>query len=270
MTEDEEYRDFLQKVKDRYGYDFIDYSEASLKRRIKRFMMLENLKDIKAVAKNIFHDELYFEHFIQEITVNVTAMFRDHSFYKSLKKNVFSRLATYPYIKIWIAGCSTGEEVYSLAILLKEENLYKRSIIYATDINTRSLKIAKEGVYNISKMKENTTDYIKSGGSKNFSDYYIAKFNSVMFDKSLRENVVFSAHNLAVDKSFNEFNLIICRNVLIYFNRSLQNKVLNLFHESLADFGFLGLGDKESLLFCDKAKHFEKIDKKEKIYMKIK
>lgn len=270
MISDEEYVSLLHTIKDKHGHDFTEYSEASLRRRIKRFMLLEKLTEPKQLEKKLLKEDLFFESFIQELTVNFTAMFRDPKFFKSLKKNVFTRLATYPYIKIWVAGCSTGEEVYSLAILLKEANLYQRSLIYATDINTKSLQIAKEGIYPISTMKEYATGYIKSGGSKDFSDYYNAKYDSVLMDKGLRENIVFATHNLAVDKSFNEFHLIICRNVLIYFNGDLQNKVINLFYESLADLGFLGLGEKESLLFSDKIKHFEKTDSREKIYMKIK
>jgi chemotaxis protein methyltransferase CheR len=196
-------------------------------------------------------------------------MFRDPAFYKGLRQKVTKRLATYPFIKIWIAGCATGEEVYSLAILLKEEDLLQRSVIYATDINQKSLQIAKDGIYPLTNMKAYTDNYIKSGGKNSFSEYYKAKYNSVLFDKSLKDNIVFSPHNLTIDRSFNEFQLIICRNVLIYFNQNLQDKVISLFHESLCTLGFLGLGNKESLLFTSKRKCFEDVVKKEKIYMKI-
>jgi chemotaxis protein methyltransferase CheR len=195
-------------------------------------------------------------------------MFRDPSFYKSLRDKVMKRLATYPSIKIWIAGCATGEEVYSVAILLSEYDLLQRSIIYATDINQKSLRIAKEGIYSLANMKSHTENYIKAGGKKSFSEYYKAKYDSALFSKSLRRNVVFSSHNLTVDRSFNEFQLIICRNVLIYFNQKLQDKVINLFYESLCSLGFLGLGSKESLLFTSCRKNFEEVVKKEKIYMK--
>ena len=202
------------------------------------------------------------------MSVTVTEMFRDPLFYKSLRKHIIKRLATYPFIKVWIAGCATGEEIYSIVILLQEEGLLSRSVIYATDINQKSLQVAKDGIYTVENMKSYTANYQKAGGTKSFSEYYKAKYNSVMFDKALKQNIVFAAHNLAVDKSFNEFQLIICRNVLIYFNQQLQNKVINLFYESLCPFGFLGLGNKESLLFSDARKHFEEIDNKEKIFMK--
>lgn len=268
VLESEEVKGFLEAVRAVYGYDFTDYAEASLKRRIIHFMLINKMDTLGQLQHVLLRDEKLFEEFIQEVSVTVTEMFRDPVFYKSLRDNVIKRLATYPFIKVWVAGCATGEEVYSLAILLKEEGLLQRSVLYATDINQRSLQIAKNGVYSISNMKLHTANYQKAGGTQPFSEYYISKYNSVMFDKSLRQNIVFSPHNLAVDKSFNEFQLIICRNVLIYFNQRLQDKVINLFYDSLCPFGFLGLGNKESLLFSDKQKCFTDIDRKEKIYMK--
>lgn len=270
MIVNEEYRQFLESVRFVYGYDFTEYAEASVIRRIRSFMETNRIGSLKELGRTVMKDESAFEHFIQEITVNVTEMFRDPQFYKSLRKNVVNRLATYPFIKVWIAGCSTGEEVYSMAILLREEGLLDRTVIYATDINQDALQKARDGLSTISSMKNYTENYLKAGGKKSFSDYYKAKYNSVLWDKSLRQNIVFSVHNLAMDKSFNEFQLILCRNVLIYFNQSLQNKVIDLFYESLCPFGFLGLGNKESLLFADKQKCFEETDKKEKIFMKIK
>ena len=264
-----ELKELLESVRFIYGYDFTDYSEASVKRRIAHFMAGRKIDSVTALGKIILKDENIFEELIQEISVTVTEMFRDPSFYKTIREKIIKRLATYPVIKTWIAGCATGEEVYSMAILLKEENLLERSIIYATDINQKSLQTAREGICAIENMKAYTSNYLKAGGKRSFSEYYKAKYNSVLFDQSLRQNIVFSPHNLAVDKSFNEFQLIICRNVLIYFNGQLQNKVLNLFHESLCPFGFLGLGNKESLLFTDKKNNFEEVDKKEKLYMKI-
>lgn len=265
---DNDYDNLLNSVKSVYGYDFTDYSGASVKRRINHFMDSRKIATLNELSKIVLNDESIFEEFIQQISVTVTEMFRDPPFYKSLRENVLDRLATYPFIKVWIAGCATGEEVYSIAILLEEEGLLNRSIIYATDINQKSLKVAKEGVYDIEKMKSHTINYQKSGGKKSFSEYYKSKYNSVMFNKSLRENIIFSPHNLVIDKSFNEFQLIICRNVLIYFNQDLQNRVINLFYKSLCIFGFLGLGNKESLLFSDNRKDFEEIDRKEKIFMK--
>lgn len=265
-----EFKKLLDSIRFVYGYDFTDYAEASVIRRIDAFMTKRKIEALDVLGKLLLQDEKFFEEFIQELSVTVTEMFRDPRFYLSLRENVMKRLATYPFIKIWIAGCATGEEIYSIAILLKEEGLLNRSIIYATDINQNSIQVAKEGMYSIEHMKSYTDNYQKSGGIKPFSEYYKAKHNSVMFDKSLKQNIVFSPHNLAVDKSFNEFQMIICRNVLIYFNQQLQNKVINLFYESLCMFGFLGLGNKESLLFSDKKKCFEDIDRKEKIYMKNK
>jgi chemotaxis protein methyltransferase CheR len=268
MDNSDELRQFLESIHFVYGYDFTEYSEASVKRRVQAFMDSKKIGSVKELGKIILKDDVKFEQFVQDITVNVTEMFRDPLFYKSLRKQVLGRLATYPFIKIWIAGCSTGEEVYSIAILLKEEGLLERSVIYATDINQQALQKAKEGITSIDNMKRYTENYIKAGGKNAFSDYYKAKYNSVLWDKSLRQNIVFSVHNLAMDRSFNEFQLILCRNVLIYFNQSLQNKVIELFYESLCVFGFLALGTKESLLFSDKRKCFEDIDKREKIFMK--
>lgn len=266
--DNKEFKELLESIRFVYGYDFTEYSEASVKRRINQFMTTKKITELEALGKMILQDEKLFEEFVQEVSVTVTEMFRDPAFYKSLRQKVLKRLATYPFIKVWIAGCATGEEIYSIAILLQEEGLLNRSVIYATDINQKSLQTAKDGVYAIENMKAYTSNYQKAGGIKSFSEYYKAKYNSVMFDKSLKQNIVFSAHNLAIDKSFNEFQLIICRNVLIYFNQQLQNKVISLFYESLCPFGFLGLGSKESLLFCDKKFFFDEIDRKEKIFMK--
>ncbi|HEY2722510.1 MAG TPA: protein-glutamate O-methyltransferase CheR [Chitinophagaceae bacterium] len=268
MINAEELKELLESIRFVYGYDFTEYAEASVKRRIDHFMKTNKISALNDLGKILLKDEPIFEQFVQDITVNVTEMFRDPAFYKSLREKVVARLATYPFIKIWVAGTSTGEEVYSIAILLKEEGLLKRSVIYATDINQKSLQTAREGIYPIGQMKNYTTNYIKAGGKYSFSDYYIAKYNAVLLDKSLRQNIVFSAHNLVADKSFNEFQLILCRNVLIYFSQSLQNKVINLFYESLCPFGFLALGNKESLLFTDRKHKFEEIDKKERIFVK--
>ncbi len=264
------FKELLDSIRFVYGYDFTDYAEASVKRRINNFMTVNNIAEIDQLGKMILKDEKMFEEFIQQISVTVTEMFRDPPFYKSIRENVVKRLATYPIIKVWIAGCATGEEVYSFAILLKEEGLLSRTLIYATDINQKSLQIAKEGMYPLENMKQYTANYQKAGGTRAFSEYYTAKYSSVLFDKSLKQNIVFAPHNLAVDKSFNEFQLVVCRNVLIYFNQKLQNHVINLFYDSLCPFGFFGMGNKESLLFSDNKPCFEDVDRKQKIFIKAK
>ena len=258
----------LESIRSAYGYDFTDYAEASVKRRSLSFMNSHKIETVATLQQTLLNDEKVFEEFIKQVSVTVTEMFRDPAFYKSLREKVIKRLSTYPFIKIWLAGCATGEEVYSLAILLKEEGLLNRSVIYATDINQHSLQLAREGIYPMEYIKSYTVNYQKAGGKNSFSNYYIAKYDSALFDKSLKQNVVFASHNLASDKSFNEFHLIICRNVLIYFNQHLQSKVIKLFFDSLCQLGFLGLGSKESLLFADNRKDFTEADKKERIYMK--
>lgn len=269
MTIDEsELKELLESVRFVYGYDFTEYAQASLKRRIDHFARLYKIVSLKELGKRLLGDESLFEHFVQELTVNVTEMFRDPEFYQNLREKVMKRLATYPFIKVWIAGCSTGEEVYSMAMLLEEEGLLKKSVIYATDINQKALHAAKEGLFPIDRMKVYTTNYIKSGGKRAFSDYYKARYNAVLIHKSLRQNIVFSVHNLTVDRSFNEFQLISCRNVLIYFNQELQNKTINLFYESLCPFGILCLGNKESLLFTNKKDAFTPLEKKQRIFIK--
>ena len=268
MTENNEYTSLLESLRFVYGYDFTEYSQSSIQRRIIRFMTNKKIATVEGLGKILLRDEMIFEEFVQELSVTVTEMFRDPLFYKRIRKKITERLATYPIIKIWIAGCATGQEVYSMTILLREEGLSERSIIYATDINQKSLHIAREGIYGIDNMKTYTDNYLKAGGTASFSDYYKAKYNAVLFDPALRENVVFSPHNLVTDESFNEFQLIMCRNVIMYFNQNLQNRVINLFYDSLCPFGYLAFGDKESLFYSDKKELFEEVDKKEKIYRK--
>ena len=200
----DELKSFLDSVKLMYGYDFTEYAEASVKRRIVNFMTIYKIPSLHHLSNLLLNDETVFETFVQELSVTVTEMFRDPTFYKSLRENVIERLATYPVIKVWIAGCATGEEVYSVAIILKEAGLLEKSIIYATDINQKSIQIARDGLYAVDNMKFYTVNYNKSGGTHSLSAYYISKYNSVLFDKTLRQNIVFSPHNLTVDKSFNE------------------------------------------------------------------
>jgi len=268
MTGASEYSAFLEIVYSRYGYDFRDYAESSVKRRIQYYMDKHSLSSFCDLEKRIVGDESAFIEFVQELSITVTEMFRDPTFFRQLRHVVMPRLATYPFIKIWIAGCATGQEVYSLAIILREEGIFDRTIIYATDINQKSIHIAKQGLFNVGDMQRYTGNYHRAGGKQSFSDYYKATYGAVLFDKSLRENVVFAAHNLANDGIFNEFQLIICRNVIMYFNRDLQDRAIDLFYGSLCPFGFLGLGDKESLLFYHQKDVFEEIDGKEKIYLR--
>ena len=268
MADHEELKDLLESIRQLYGYDFTEYAEAFVIRRVNHFMKANKIGSVAALSNALLNEEAWFEKFVQEVSINVTEMFRDPNFYKSLREHVLVRLATYPFIKIWIAGSSTGEEIFSIAILLKEEGLLERSVIYATDINQQSLQTAKEGIYSMSNMKIYSTNYIQAGGKNFFSDYYTAKYDSVLLDRSLKKNIVLSVHNLAVDRSFNEFQLILCRNVMIYFNKRLKNKVVDLFYESLCLFGFLALGNKESLLFTDRKNNFKAIDRKEKIFIK--
>lgn len=264
-----EYKGLLEAIRFMYGYDFTDYAEASIKRRITNFTETNKISSLNELGKILLNDEQVFEAFVQHLSVTVTEMFRDPAFYKTLREVVIRQLETYPVIKIWIAGCATGQEVYSLAILLKEEKLLSRSIMYATDINQRSLQIARQGIYPLSDMQGYTQNYLNAGGKNEFSAYYTAHHGGALFDRSLCENVVFSPHNLAADGSFNEFQLIVCRNVIMYFNKQLQNKVVRLFYESLCPFGFIGLGDKESLMFSEIKDVFHETDRFNKIYRKV-
>lgn len=267
---DNKYLAFLNEIKIVYGYAFEQYSKASMYRRISRFMISKNIGTIDLLKEKVLEDKSFFEIFLLELTVNVTEMFRDPSFFKALRTKVMPYLKTYPNIRIWDAGCSTGEETYSLAILLKEENYLHKARIYATDINNKVLASAKEGIYALDVMKDYSRNYLSSGGKGSLSDYYHAKYNSAIFNEDLNKNFVFSVHNLAMDGSFNEFNLIVCRNVLIYFQKELQEKVLELFLQSLPVYGYMALGSKESIRFSRIEKYFEVIDAKEKIFRRIK
>ncbi len=258
----------LEAIFNKYGYDFRNYSKAHVKRRLLNRVSLSNFKSISEMQHKVLRDNKFFEVILRDLSINVTEMFRDPSFYKALREEVIPILKTYPFIKVWHAGCSTGEEVYSFAVLLKEEGLYDRTQIYATDFNHDVLDIAKKGIYPINKIKEFTTNYQATGGTQSFSDYYMANYNSVIFEQSLKKNLVFAEHNLVTDSVFAEVNLVICRNVLIYFNKELQNRVINLFYDSLNNGGFLALGSKETIQFMSKADKFDTINSKEKIYKK--
>jgi chemotaxis protein methyltransferase CheR len=259
----------LEGVYRRYGFDFREYAAASLRRRVWRRVYAEGLTSISSLQDRLLHDPVSMERLLLDLSINVTAMFRDPSFYGAFREKVVPALRTYPFTRIWVAGCSTGEEVYSLAILLQEENLYDRARIYATDINEAVLDRARSGVFPIDKMRDYTQNYIKAGGTRAFSEYYLAKYDGAQFQRSLIENVVFAQHNLVSDRSFNEFNVIICRNVMIYFDRTLQDRVHRLFYDSLMTFGVLGLGHKESIRFSPHEESFEELDRSEKLYRKV-
>ncbi|WP_442590130.1 CheR family methyltransferase [Pedobacter sp. AW31-3R] len=263
----EELASLVSFIKNIHGFDFSDYSTASLKRRVTRIMQLEKLSlfDLRTLLTN---DQEYFESFVIEITVNVTEMFRDPLFYKSVAENIIPYLRSYQRIKVWNAGCSTGEELYSFAILFSEEQLYDRSFFYGTDINSEVLETAKNGIYDLQKMKNYSENYQKTGALHTLSDYYTARYDAASINHSLKKNVLFSAHNLASEGVFNEFQLISCRNVLIYFNTELQKKVIDLFYNSLANFGFLCLGSKETLRSTEIGR-FKIIDQKNNIYQKV-
>jgi chemotaxis protein methyltransferase CheR len=259
----------LEGVYRRYGFDFREYAPASLRRRVWRRAHAEGVSTISALQDRLLHDPACMERLLLDLSINVTAMFRDPTFYVAVREKVVPLLRTYPFTRIWVAGCSTGEEVYSLAILLLEEGVYERARIYATDINESVLDRARAGVFPLDKMREYTQNYIKAGGQRAFSEYYLAKYDGAQFQRSLVENVVFAQHNLVSDRSFNEFNVIVCRNVMIYFDRALQDRVHRLFYDSLAMFGVLALGAKESIRFSPFEDSYEDLDANERLYKKV-
>lgn len=264
----QEFELLLSMLHQVYGYDFSGYSKSSLLRRISKFMDEKAVADGQHLVQLLAGDTNAFNSFLETITVNVTEMFRDPAFYKCLREKVLPVLATYPQINIWHAGCSTGEEVFSLGILLQEAGLLKRARIYATDINAANLDKARTGVLPMHHMREYTANYRQTGGVNDFSDYYTALYDHVIINKEIRERVVFLQHNLVTDRSFNEFQLILCRNVMIYFNKQLQNRVLRLFYDSLSSLGFMGLGMKETLLFSELKTKFTPVDPTVKIFRK--
>jgi chemotaxis protein methyltransferase CheR len=259
----------LEGVFRHYGFDFRAYAYASIRRRLWKRVEGEGLHTISELQAKILHDPEAMERMLLDLSVNVTAMFRDPSFYREFRERVVPLLRTYPFIRIWHAGCSTGEEVFSMAILLEEEGLYERARLYATDINDVVLQRAKQGIFPLDRMQEYTENYMRAGGKRSFSEYYTAKYDGAIFSPSLTRNVVFSQHNLVTDRSFSEFHVIFCRNVLIYFDKTLQNRVQSLFYDSLVMFGMLALGSKESLKFSQYEPCYEKLSPTEKLYRKV-
>lgn len=268
VIEDIEVELLLNDLLEIFGYDFTNYSNASIKRRINRLFALDKFPSFAEFRYYLRTDSTYFKRFVEQITVNVTEMFRDPTFYKALREQVLPHLGTYPFIRIWMAGCSTGEEVYSIAIILKELDLLGKSLLYATDLNAEVLDKARKGLFPLSQMKQYSENYIFSGGKNDFSSYYSANYNVAKFDETLNSNMIFSTHNLVSDHSFNQFQLILCRNVLIYFDKELQAKVFTLFDQSLENLGFLALGTKETLRFSSIDSKFRQL-KSEKIWRKI-
>jgi chemotaxis protein methyltransferase CheR len=259
----------LEGVFRHYGFDFRSYAYASIRRRLWKRTEAEGLSSISELQALVLHDSGAMERLLLDLSVSVTAMFRDPGFYQVFREEVVPLLRTYPFIRIWHAGCSTGEEVYSTAIVLEEEGLLERTRIYATDINDAVLQQARAGIFPLNRMQEYTENYIRAGGKRSFSEYYTAKYDGALFSPSLTRNTVFSQHNLVTDRSFSEFTVIFCRNVLIYFDRNLQNRVHTLFYDSLVMLGILALGSKESLRFSQYEPCYEKLDPREKLYRKI-
>lgn len=260
----------LEAIYRYYGYDFRNYVHSFLQRRIMHRVHKENLSSISSLQERILRDRELMKRLFLDFSIPVTEMFRDPSFFKSFRTNIIPLVKDYPKIRIWHVGCSTGEEVYSMAILLHEEGVYKKSSIFATDINIKSVEQAKEGIFPLSTMQLYTKNYFDAGGIRAFSEYYKVIGENAIFNSTLRKNVTFAEHSLVSDSSFNEFDIIICRNVLIYFNRSLQNEVHRLLYESLSSNGFLGLGNREGIQFTSYGNCYEEIDGAEKLYRKFK
>lgn len=252
----------------RWGHNFRDYAPASLRRRVQHAREQMDLPTVAALQDRILHDPQAFSRLLQFLTVPVSEMFRDPPFFLALRRQIIPVLGTYPSIKVWVAGCGTGEEAYSLAILLREAGLLERATVYATDINPAVLEHARKGIYPLERMKLFTRNYQHAGGTESFSRYYTAGYGGAVLDRQLRERMTFADHSLATDSVFAETHLICCRNVLIYFNRKLQDRALGLFYDSLANLGFLGLGSKETLAFSGWARHFEPIERAQRLFRK--
>lgn len=259
----------LEAIFRHYGFDFRLYAFASIRRRLWKRIHAEGFTRVSQLQDHVLHDPELMERLLLDLSINVTAMFRDPDFYRTFREQVVPMLRTYPFIRIWHAGCSTGEEVYSMAMLLEEEGLYERCRIYATDINEVVLRQARMGIFPLERMQEYTENYIRAGGTRSFSEYYTAKYDGALFSPSLQRNVVFAQHNLVTDQSFAEFTVIICRNVLIYFDRTLQARVHRLFYDSLVMLGVLVLGSKESLRLSKYEDRYESLADSEKIYRKV-
>lgn len=257
---------FLEALKRRHGYDFCGYARASLKRRVLGLLAQSGATHLSELIPPLLHDPAFLGQVVAALSVPVSEMFRDPPVFRALVTEVFPHLASYPAINIWQAGCAAGEEVYSLAILLKEAGLYDNCQIFATDINDVALTQAEEGLYPIRHIRQYSENYLEAGGKASLSDYYYTRYNFAKMNDNLRKNVVFAHHNLVSDGVFCEFHLILCRNVLIYFNRELQDRVVHLFHDSLVRGGFLCLGNRESLQFSDLAGLFRVIDRQARIF----
>ncbi|MGB9153347.1 MAG: protein-glutamate O-methyltransferase CheR [Alphaproteobacteria bacterium] len=258
----------LNGILDRYGYDFTHYSPASLKRRLDRAREQSKLHSYTALLNSLVRDERHFDAFLKHMSITVTEMFRDPPVYRAIREKIIPALKTFPFVKIWHAGCATGEEVYSMAILLHEEGFLDRARIYATDFNKHSLEKAQEGVYSSKNMEAYAANYRAAGGKRDFSDYYTPSYDLVKFKNYLKKQITFSYHNLVTDGVFGEMNLICCRNVLIYFDKTLQDQVLFQFTESLRHGGFLCLGNKETLNFSAVKSLYEPVDTRHRIYKK--
>jgi chemotaxis protein methyltransferase CheR len=259
----------LEGIYRHYGVDFRAYAPAILLRRLRRRLELEGVATISALQDRVFRDPACMARLVDDLTVNATSMFRDPSFFLAFREQVVPVLRTYPFLRVWHAGCATGEEVYSLAILLTEEGLYDRTRLYATDVNETVLRRAREGIYPLTKMREYTVNYQLAGGRRAFSDYYTARYDAALFDPQLARHVVFARHNLVTDGCFSEFHVIFCRNVMIYFSRSLKERSLGLFHESLVRGGLLALGRRESLRTSSYEGRFEPFVAPERVYRKV-
>ncbi|MEO7467390.1 CheR family methyltransferase [Sphingobium limneticum] len=267
-VEDIEIQLLLEALYQRYHYDFRHYARASIKRRLLQARSQLGFASFSAMQDHLLHDPATLPRLLNYLTVQVSEMFRDPSYFRALREKVIPHLRTYPSLKVWVAGCSHGEELYSLSILFREEGLDQRTLFYATDINPDALRAAEAGVYPLDQIRKFTENHQKSGARSSLSDYYTADYGRAVFDKSLRSQVVFSDHSLVTDAVFAEMHLISCRNVLIYFDRALQDRALGLFRDSLARKGFLGLGSKESLRFSAHAPAFADFVREEKIYQR--